>query len=112
MVGKLLLAMVAVVVVLIVFTVGFYAITSDGGYSAGPLDDGDNYSLLCKKKQTASPTSGKYTTASDNKSHDVEMNLSAALSKLDGNGVYTVDSRELLGVAAPQPGTLRFTYKC
>ena len=112
MIGKLLLAMVAFLFLLIVLAVGYYAVTSGGGYSAGPLADGDKYPLLCKKKQTATPNSGKYTTESDGKAHDVTANLSAALGRLDGNSTYTVDSRELLGVTTAQPGSLRFTYQC
>lgn len=112
MLGKLLLAMVATLAIFVILAIGYFAITSDGGYSAGPLNDGEGYPLLCKKKKTANPSSGKYTTTGDNKTHDVTMNLSAALAKLNGNATYVVDSRELLGVTTPQPGSLRFTYQC
>lgn len=112
MLGKILLAMVAVLFLVIVLAIGYNIYTAEGGYAAGPLNDGDKYPLVCKKKQKVKAKSGKYTTTSDSKTHDVTMNLSAALGKLDGNGTYTVDSRELLGVTTPQPGTLKFTYQC
>lgn len=112
MLGKILIAVLIVGALLIIGLIAYAVMTSSGGYSAGPLADGAQYPLLCKKKQTAKPTSGKYTTTSDNKIHDVQANLQAALSKLHGNDTYTVSSQELLGLTAPSPGSLKFTYAC
>ena len=114
MIKKLLLATIIVVSLLFFLIIAYSMFSSGGGlkYHAGPLPDASQYRLLCTKNQKAVPTDGTYTTSSDNKAHNVKANLQAALSLLDGNGLYTVDSSELLGIPSATPGDLVFDYNC